>query len=72
MRNEVTRGWRQLQTEGLHNVYSSPNIIRMVQPRSMKQAGHVAGMGKKRNAYKTLAGKPEGKRLLGRHIKMGE
>jgi hypothetical protein len=45
MRNVVTRGWKKLHSEELHNLYSSPNIIRMIRPRSMRQAGYVACMG---------------------------
>jgi hypothetical protein len=51
---------------GLHNLYSSPSIIRIIKSRRMKFAGHVAGMGEKRNVYRLLVGKPEGKRPLGR------
>jgi hypothetical protein len=49
----------------LHNLYSSPNIIRMIKSRRMRWAGHVARMGAKRTTYRLLVGKPEGKRLLG-------
>jgi hypothetical protein len=45
---------------------SSPSIIRMIKSRSMRWAGHVARIGEKRNAYRILVGKPEGKRPLGR------
>jgi hypothetical protein len=62
----VTGGWRKLHNEELHNLYSSPNIIRMRKSRRMRLAGHVARMGEKRNAYRILVGKPEGKRLLGK------
>jgi hypothetical protein len=41
--------------------YSSPNIIRMIKSRRMRWAGHVARMGAKRNAYRILVGKPEGR-----------
>jgi hypothetical protein len=51
----VTGGWRKLHIEKLHNFYSSPSIIIM-----------IALVGKKRNAYRILVGKPEGKRPLGR------
>jgi hypothetical protein len=47
-------------------MYSSPNIIRIIKSRRMRWAGHVARMGEKRNAYRTLVGKPEGKRPLER------
>jgi hypothetical protein len=52
--------------EELHNLYSSPSIIRMIKSRRKRWAGTVARMGEKRNAYRILVGKPEGKRTLGR------
>jgi hypothetical protein len=65
-RDEVTGEWRKLHSEELHNLYSSPDIIRQVKSRRMRWAGHVARMGEKRKVYKVLMGKPEGKRPLGR------
>jgi hypothetical protein len=65
-RDEVTGGWRKLHNEELHNLYSSPSIIRMIKSRRMRWAGHVARMGEKRTAYRILVGNPEGKRPLGR------
>jgi hypothetical protein len=65
-RDEVTGGWRILHNEELHNLYSSPSIIRMINSRRMRRAGHVARMGKKSTAYRILVRKPEGKRPLGR------
>jgi hypothetical protein len=62
----VTGGWRKLHNEELHNLYSSPNIIRMIKSRGIRWAGHVARMGETRNAYRVLVGKPEGTRQLGR------
>jgi hypothetical protein len=62
----VTGGWRTLHNEERHNLYSSPSIIRIIKSRRMRWAGHVARMGEKRNAYRLLVGKPEGKRPLGR------
>jgi hypothetical protein len=50
----------------LHNLYSSPSISRMIKSRRLRWSGHVARMGEKLNAYRTLVGKPEGKRPLGR------
>jgi hypothetical protein len=44
-----------------HNLYSSPNTIRMIKSRSMRWAGHVAPLGEKRNADRLLVGEPEGK-----------
>jgi hypothetical protein len=46
-RDEVTLGWKKLQNEELHNLYSSPSIIRMIKSRKMRWAGHVARMGRK-------------------------
>jgi hypothetical protein len=65
-RDEVTGSWRKLHNDELHNLYSSPSIITMIKSRSMRWAWHVTGMGEKRNAYRLLAGKSEGKRPLGR------
>jgi hypothetical protein len=58
----LTGDWRKLHNEELRNLYSSPNIIRMIKSRRMKWAGHVARMGAKRNACRILVGKAEGKR----------
>jgi hypothetical protein len=65
-RDEVTGGWRKLHNEELHNLYSSPSIIRVIKSRRMRWAGHVARMGDKRNAYRIFVGNTEGKRPLGR------
>jgi hypothetical protein len=46
-RDEVTGEWRKLLNEEVHNVYSSPNIIRMMKSRRMRWAGHVARMGRR-------------------------
>jgi hypothetical protein len=62
----VTGEWRKLHNKELHNLYSSPSIIRIIKSRRMRWAGHVARMGEKRNAYRLLVGKLEGKRPLGR------
>jgi hypothetical protein len=64
-RDEVTGEWRKMHNEELRDLYSSP-IIRIIRSRRMRWAGHVARMGEKRNAYRLLVGKPEGKRPLGR------
>jgi hypothetical protein len=65
-RDGVTGGWRKLHSEELHNLYCSPSIIRIIKPRRMGWAGHVARMGEERNVYRLLVRKPEGKRPLGR------
>jgi hypothetical protein len=46
-RDEVTGGWRKLHNEELHNLYSSPDIIRMIKSRRVRLAGHVARMGRR-------------------------
>jgi hypothetical protein len=61
----VTGGWRNLHNEELHDLYSLPSKIIIMKSRRMRWAGHVARMGKKRNMYRLLVGKPEGKRPLG-------
>jgi hypothetical protein len=65
-RDEVTGEWMKLHNEELHNLYSSPDIIRQVKSRRIRLAGHVARMGEERKVYKVLVGKSEGKRPLGR------
>jgi hypothetical protein len=65
-RDEATGEWRKLHNEELHNLYSSPDIIRQVKSRRMRWAGHVPRMGEERKVYTVLVGKPEGKRPLGR------
>jgi hypothetical protein len=51
-RDEVTGEWRKLHNEELHNLYSSPGIIRQIKSRRMRWAGHVARMGEERKLYK--------------------
>jgi hypothetical protein len=63
---EETGGCRKLHNEELHNLYSSPSIIRILKSKRMRWAGHVARMGERMNAYRILVGKPEGKRPLRR------
>jgi hypothetical protein len=65
-RDEVTGEWRKLYNEELRDLCCSPSIIRMIKPRRMRGAGHVARMGEKRNACRFLERKPGGKRPLGR------
>jgi hypothetical protein len=65
-RDGVTGGWRKLHNKELHNLYSSTNIIRNIKSGRMRWAGHVVRMGEKRNMYRLLVEKPEGKRPLRR------
>jgi hypothetical protein len=65
-RDKVTREWRKLHNEELNNLYSSPNILRVIKLRRMRCAGHVARKGEERVVYRVLVGKPEGRRPLGR------
>jgi hypothetical protein len=65
-RDEVNGEWRKLHSEELHNLYSSPDIIRQIKSRQMRWAGYVAHMGEERKVYKVLTGNPEGERPLGR------
>jgi hypothetical protein len=44
-RDGVTGGWRKLHNEELHNLCSSPSIIKIIKSRRMKWSGHVARMG---------------------------
>ena len=65
-RDEVTEEWRKLHNEELSDLYSLPNIMRVVKSRRMRWEGHVAHMGEGRGVHRVLVGKPEGKRPLGR------
>jgi hypothetical protein len=64
-RDEVSGEWKKLHNEVLHDLYSSPSIIRLIKSRRMRWVGHVAQMVVKTNAYRLLVGKPERKRPLG-------
>jgi hypothetical protein len=60
-RNEETGEWRKLHNKELRDLYSSSSIIRTIKSRRMTWEGHVARIREKRNAYRLLVGKPEGK-----------
>jgi len=64
--DEVTGEWRRLHNEELNDLYSSPNIVRVIKWRRIRWAGHVARMGEERGVYRFLVGKPEERRPLGR------
>jgi hypothetical protein len=65
-RDEVTEKWRELHDKELRDLYPLPSITGIIKSRRMILAGQVARMGEKRNTYRLLVGKPEGKRPLGR------
>jgi hypothetical protein len=64
--NKVIREWKKLHNEELNDLYSSPNIVRVIKSRRMRRVGHVAYMGERRGIYRVLVVKPEIKRSLGR------
>jgi hypothetical protein len=59
-RDEVTNEWTKLHNEKLNDLYSSPNIVRVVKSRKMRYAWHLERMEKRRDVYNDLVGKPEG------------
>jgi hypothetical protein len=61
-RDEVMGVWRKLHSEELHYFYSSQSIIGIIKLRRMRWVGHVERMGLKRNAYRLLVRKREGRR----------
>ena len=65
-RDEIPGEWRKACNEELNDLYSSPNILRVIKSRRMRWAGHVTRMGEGRGVYRLLVGKPEGKRPMGR------
>jgi hypothetical protein len=65
-RDEIAGEWRRLNKEELHDLYPSPNFIRVIKSGRMKWAWHVARMGERRGAYRVLVGKFVGKRPRGR------
>ena len=57
-RDGVTGEWSKLHNEELNDLYSSPNIVRLIKSRRMKWAGHVARMEEGRGVHKVLVGRP--------------
>jgi hypothetical protein len=64
--DELTGKCRKLRNEELKNLYSSPNVVRVIKSRRIRWEGHIVGMGEKRAVYRVLVKKPEGRRPLGR------
>ena len=64
-RDEVTGEWRRLHNEELNDLYSSPNIVRVIKSRRMRWAGHMARMGEERGDVKGLGGETGGKETTG-------
>ena len=62
----MCKEWRRLHNEELNDLYSPPNIVRVIKSRRMRWAGHVERMGEEMGVYRVLVGKLEGKRPLGR------
>ena len=71
-RDGVKEEWRKLHNEELNELYSSPNIVRVIKSRRMRWAGYVVRMEEGRDVHKVLVGKPEGKRPLGRRRRRWE
>jgi len=65
-KDEVTGEWRKLHNEELKDLYTLPNIVRVVKSRRIRWEGHMARMGEGRDVHRVVVGKPEGRRPLGR------
>jgi len=63
-KDEVPREWRKLHNEKLNDLYSSPNIVRVIKSRIMRWTGHVARMGDRRSVYRNLVETSDGKDQL--------
>jgi len=66
LRGTLTGEWRKLHNEELYDLYYTPKIFRVIKSERIRWAVHVACMGERRDVYRVLIGKPEGKRPFGR------
>jgi len=57
--------WRKLPNEELNDLYSAPNIFRVIKSRRIRWTGHIARMEERRVVYRVLVGKPEVRDHLG-------
>jgi hypothetical protein len=64
LKKDQLKGWWRKRHNELHDLYFSPSIIRIIKSRKMRWAGHVVQMGEKRNMYRVLIGKSEGKKTI--------
>jgi hypothetical protein len=64
--DDVIGGWKKLQKEELHNMYSSTSIIRIIKARRIRCAGHIARMYEKMNKCRISVEREKGKRSLKR------
>jgi hypothetical protein len=71
-KREEDVSWTKFHSDEFHNLYSSPNIVRVIKSRRMRWAGHVTRLGKGRGVYRILVGRPEVKRPVGRHRRRWE
>jgi hypothetical protein len=57
-KREEDGSWRKLHNDELHDLFSSPDIVRAIKSRRMRWVGHVARMGDGRGVYRVLVGRP--------------
>jgi hypothetical protein len=67
IKREEDSTWRKLHNDEIHNLYSSPIIVRVIKSMRMRWAGHIVRMGDGGYVYRILVGRLEGKRPLEIH-----